>query len=169
MLSSRKFKLAGHKPISIWIRNHNVQLEPTTYDTYDFPDDVTLDGKHTTYNLKRNVGYEIKIKRSNIDPNGGIEVWQDWMSKTHPEFKFYVIQIISETFKNPKHRFIWTRNNKIKIPTLQLTSIDGKVPLDHFTEGEIWTMVGSKFADDKCRLSREFSKSTYIHCTPITD
>ena len=175
MLSSVAFQKGKHKLVSCWIRNHNSQTKETLKDSFIIPpevfDDAHKNKKHS-YNHRINETHEVKFKVSNFNSAGGIEVLQKHVAKQHPQFKFYVLELISETMGKTRHTCVWKRNESSEtdssIVSLRLVRIDGLKVEEHFSEGEMWEIVGN-LPDDKCKLDFTSELVTKVRCHPITD
>ena len=171
MCSSERFRSKGHEPFSIQLRNHDKQHKTTLADEYILPDEVTLDSKSKKYRKRVNTNHEIKMKISNINPIGGIEALQKHLNQKHKNIPFYVLELVTHTTGRVRHTCVWRRKpasaSNSGIVSLHLTHINDKKALDHYSQEEMWEIVG-RFPDDKCRLRTEMSQKVVIVCDPVT-
>ena len=170
MLSSKAFKRAGHRLFSIWIRNHNKNDKVTLADEFELPKGIMTTNKVKVYRERVNENREIKVKVDNIEPKNGIEIFQDHIENSHPGIDFYVLEMVTQTIGKIRNTLLWRRHpasaSNANIVSLHLIKINGKKTLEHYSQEEMWEIVGS-LPDDKCRLRTEVREKTCIICDPV--
>ena len=163
MLSSKAFIDGEHKVLSIWIRNHSKRKEKKNniHSTHTLPKsmfDPAYKNLSHDYNHRINEVHEIKFKVTGLDRMKGIEKLQRFIAKEHPDFDFYLLELITQTMNKHEHVCTWTRcsssGDDSKVPGLQLTHIDGKDVYDHFREGQMWEIVGG-LPEDACEIEEK--------------
>jgi len=170
MLSSMDFIKAKHRIVSIKIRNHTHNaVKSSLIDTYELPAAVSIKNVPKKFNQREHCQSVIRITETDIEQRNGIEVWQAFIKKKFPKYSFYVLELITETTSGDKHTCHWKRKKGFEgqnIWTIRLIKIDGKKIKDHYTEREIYKIIGNLY-DDECRLEILPGTKERVLCTPV--
>lgn len=137
---------------------------------YTIPTNCLMSNSVKKYRERINEQHEIKMKIDHINPKGGIERLQKYLSKTHPDADFYVLELTTRTLGAVRHTCIWRRErasaSNANITSLHLAYIDNNKALDNYSQEEMWAIAGS-LPDDKCRLRTGVVEKKFIVCDPV--
>jgi hypothetical protein len=170
MFTSDTFKEGGHEIASIRFRNHDKNVLSWVASECEIPKGISTNRGKKKIKKRVYTIHELQFTIDNIDPNGGIEKLQRFLKKEYPGVTFYVAWMLTRTTGRTRHSCYWKlepasiSNSKIK--GLHLIKIDNKDVKKHFTEKEMWKIVG-KLPDDRCRWETECKSRHVLVCNPI--